>query len=1075
MDNYTVYHIHSDLSNLTAGTGADSVTKFVDYLDLAEKYGMNSFCFSEHGNQMNWIKKKQGIEKRGMKYIHGNEVYLTRHTDKQQGLIRDNYHYMLIAKNYEGVKELNTLTSKSFNRQDGHFYYNPRISFEELKSTSDNIIMTSACLASPLWRMYKNPKLKNELEDMLQWMGDNRHRMFLEIQYHTHPEQFEFNKLLHQWSKDLQIPLIAGTDTHALNREHQEARKIFLQSKGATYGNEDMFDLTFKSFQELVGMFESQRALPRNVYLEAIHNTNSMADMVEEFSLDKTPKYPKLYENPIEVFKQKINDGVVKRGIHQFPKEKRNEYYDRIKEEIDTYIKLDSVDYMLLQKKIIDWCHENEIYQGYGRGSVNGSLIAYVLGITEMDSIKHKLNFFRFLNPDRVSLPDIDIDFPPSRRQDVIDYLSGLDGVEFAEIITFNTLADKGSIREVGRALDMSLDVVDHIAKNIETDEKKFRKEYPDLFQYVDVLKGVIQSMGSHPSGFVVSPIDLDKHLGTVYTKESKHRVTSVNMKELDGENYVKLDILGLDNIELINETCKLAGIERLIPDNIDTSDLDVWKTLRESTLGVFQFEGDSAHAYLKTLFSDETLEKIHHDLGEVDYIDLLSLANGAIRPSGESYRYDLAKGITKDNGHEGLNQFLSETLGYMVFQEQIMRFLTDFCGFSGAESDSVRRGLAKKVGTEQFLPAIEAGFIETMRTQYDEDEEHAKQILQSFLKVIEDASDYGFSVNHSQPYSYIGYIGAYLRHHYPLEFLTVALNLRGNDLDKTTKIVHYAKQKRIEIKPIQFGKSRSVYSFSKDEQAIYKGIQSIKYLNAKVAEELYELAKKDYDRDNFVMLVVDMLEHTTIDTRQMEILIRLDFFQEFGRQEVLLEISKVMMDRKKPDGELYPEFVTVSLKYTKGHKEKTKQQRIANLENFEKAVRDHPPQKVSLHEQISFEKETLGYAVSTFEDVSESFAVVLDIDKKFTPKIVLYRVKTGEESVLKVNKKKFYQGDDDLLYVGDVIQILETAEKNGWKNVNGKWVQNPEAKDIWLEKCKLIRKSKERDAVLDNNCRSIV
>lgn len=408
MNNYTMYHIHSDISNLTAGTGADSVTKFTDYLDLAEKYGMNAFAFSEHGSVINWIKKKHEIEKRGMKYIHANEIYLTQSLNKEEGLIRDNHHYMLIAKNYDGVLELNKLTSNSYNREDGHFYYQPRISFEELKNTSDNILMTSACLASPLWKLYtKSNRLKNEgnlleatrmnneLEDMLNWMKKNRHRMFFEIQYHDHPEQIAFNQMLLRLSRELNIPLIAGSDCHSLNKEHAYARNLFLKSKGANYGDEDQFDLTFKSYSEFVQMFEKQNALPRNVYLEAIHNTNVMADMVEEFTLDKTPKYPRMYDKPIEIFQKKINEGVVKRGIDKFPKEKKKEYFDRIKEEFDTYVKLDAVDYMLLQKDIIDWCHSKEIYQGYGRGSVNGSLIAYVLGITEMDSIKHKLNFFR--------------------------------------------------------------------------------------------------------------------------------------------------------------------------------------------------------------------------------------------------------------------------------------------------------------------------------------------------------------------------------------------------------------------------------------------------------------------------------------------------------------------------------------------------------------------------------------------------------------------------------------------------------------------------------------------------------
>jgi DNA polymerase III subunit alpha len=1107
MDNYTVYHLHSDISNLTAGTGADSVTKYSAYLEMAEKYGMNAFAISEHGSVMNWVKKKEEIEKRGMKYLHANEVYLTQKIDRDDDgklkLVRDNYHYMLLAKNYDGVLELNKLTSNSFSKEDGHFYYNPRITFDELKNTSDNIIMTSACLASPLWRLHhkaydefgvKDQQAKMELEAMLQWMGENRHRMFLEIQYHSHPQQVAFNQMLLRLSRELNIPLIAGTDTHALNAEHAKARQLFLKSKGASYDDEDTFDLTFKSYEELVGMFEAQGALPRNVYLEAIHNTNVMADMVETFELDKTPKYPKLYDEPIEVFKEMINEGVKKRGVDQFPAEKKKQYFERIKEEFDTYIKLDTVDYMLLQKNIIDWCHANDIYQGYGRGSVNGSLIAYLLGITEMDSIKHNLNFFRFLNPERISLPDIDIDFPPSRRQEVIDYLASLDGIDFAEIITFNTKKLKGSIRLVGNGLDMPLDEVDLIAKAVETFNGKdriddsWKKRYPELFEYVEIMNGVIESMGSHPSGFVVSPIELATHVSTLYTKESKYRVTAINMKELDGENYVKLDILGLANIELINETCKLVGIERLTPDNLDTDDIAVWKSLADSTLGVFQFESESAYAYLKQLFSDETLENIKSNVGDVSYIDLLSLANGAIRPSGDSYRNRLAQGTPNDNGHPALNEALKDTLGYLVFQEQIMRFLTDFCEHTGAESDSVRRGLAKKVGTAQFLPKIEEGFIHYMVDHYGETKEHAKEILQGFLKVIADASDYGFSVNHSSPYSYTGYAGAWLRYHYPLEFLTTILNVMKDE--KVSKIMAFAKQNDFKVKPIQFGRSRAEYAFNREEQAVYKGISSIKFLNVKVAEELYTLSRmKEYDRNDWVALAKDIVDLTSADTRQMEILIRLDFFKEFGAKEVLLEVYLCMTDKKKADTVNYPDFadkevveekvmkktgevrktlktVKRPLKYDAGLKDATKLQRLENLRAYEEAVRANPPRKIELYEQIEFEKEKLGYAESTFPTVKGDLALVIGIDNiKFTPKVTLYQIKTGREYVAKVNKKLFWgYNDEQLLYIGDLIKIVDMGEEDGWKKDGKKWVRNPAVQELHLYKCGIVRPSVHRN-----------
>lgn len=550
-------------------------------------------------------------------------------------------------------------------------------------------------------------------------------------------------------------------------------------------------------------------------------------------------------------------------------------------------------------------------------------------------------------------------------------------------------------------------------------------------------------------------------------------------------------------NIELINKTCELAGIERLTPDNIDTKDMAVWKSFTDSTLGIFQFESDSASAYLKQLFSDNTLKNIRENVGDIDYIDILSMANGAIRPSGDSYRHQLADGLPKDNGHDALNELFKETLGFCIFQEQIMTFLTSFANHSGAESDSVRRGLAKKEGTEQFLPKIESGFISYMVDNYGETEDHARELLQSLLKVISDASDYGFSVNHSSPYSYTGYAGAWLRYHYPLEFLTTILNVMKDE--KASKIMAFANKKKFEVKPIMFGHSRADYAFNKEEGAVYKGIQSIKYLNYRVSEELYTLAQEnEYDKNDWVGLVKDILDKTSAQSNQMEILITLDFFKEFGEKEVLLEIYKTMSDNKKPNFDLYPEFapkevdivtekthkrtgvvtrkietktIKKPLKYSATLKEKTIIERLKNLREYEIAVRLNPPPKMSLYEQITFEREKLGYAVTTM-DVSPQVSVVLELNNlQYTPKVTLYQVSTGREYVVKVKKTKFWSYDQQLLYKGDIVKVLDVTQEDGWKKEENpetgkqRWVRNPNVKELHLQKVQLLRKSKERES----------
>lgn len=1081
--------MHSSLSNATSGQKADSTTNYDVYLKKAKEYGIKTFGFSEHGNILNHVKKKEDIEKHGMKYIHSVEAYLTEKIEydengKAVNLVRDNFHWVMMAKNYEGYKELNRLVSNSYYK-DGHFYYAPRITMEEMMNTSDNIIHTTACLASPLWQLNKEilgvgnkfadrteedkERAQNTLDNLVDWIADNKHRVFLEVQYHKDSEQIEFNQMLLRLSNKTGAKLIAGTDTHSFNDDYAETRKALLNYKGASYGNEDDYDLTFKSYDEVVEAFDKQGALLERTYMEAIHNTNILGEMIEEFEHDDTPKYPKLYDNPEEEFKKKINEGFIKRGLDK--KDNKQEYLDTIQMEYKVYKETGSINYMLLQKYIIDWCHENDIWQGYGRGSVNGSIIAYILGITEMDSVEHKLNFFRFINPERVSLPDIDVDFPPSRRGEVIEFLSTIEGIDFSEIVTVNSSKLKGSIRAMGGGIGMHIKEVDRIAKQVDEYTGKIPdnviNKYPELFRLVDTFNGTITSIGSHPSGFLVAPLNLKEHVGTMFTNKSKYKVSQLNMDELDGKNYVKLDILGLMNIELINETSKLAGIDRLTPDNLDTKDMDVWKSLAESTLGVFQFEGPAGEKYIEQLFRPKVLEKINKEHPELSYINLLSMANGAIRPSGNSYRGRLAQGMSNDNGHEALNELLKENMGYLLYQEDILNFLTKFAGFSGPEADTVRRGFAKKTGTQQYLPAIHNGFIKHMTEEYGETEENAEEILESFLQVIEDSSDYGFSLNHSQPYSYIGYAGAWLRHHYPIEFLTTSLNLE-EELDQVAKVIGYAKKIGVSIHPIKFGKSKALYTMDKENRAIYKGIDSIKFLNKRVAEELYDLSQEDKYLNgevDYIDLFVDIISRTSVNTRQAKILIELGFFDDFGSRAIMMNVWKAMtkdstsvpelINPKYADGRKYP------LLYSKSHKDNTKEKRLANIREYATEVEANPPKDKSVYEQIMFEIDSLGYANTTFPEVSNAYVMVLEMNLKYTPVIELYQLNTGRTMAVKIKKNKFYDANDEaILRKGDIIKIVSSHSEYGMQLVDGKWEENKSVTWRFIDKMAIVTRA---------------
>lgn len=936
-NNYVVYHLHTMLSN--GITNVDSVTYFQDYVDYAYSLGMKAMAFSEHGGILGWCKKKEAIENAGMKYIHAEEFYVTEKlwwydenevdalaesllgsneeeaqkeieeyvlsTRKQK---RDNYHCVLIARNYDGVRELNKLSSKAFNREDGHYYYVPRITFEELINTSDNIIVCTACLASIL--ASGNDRIK---EQFIAFLTLNKHRCFLEIQHHNVKEQKDYNVALWKLSQEIGVPLIAGTDTHALNEEHMLGRSILQKSKQIHFDNEDGWDLTFKTYNQLIEAYEVQNALPMDVVKEAINNTNVLADMIEEFKMDKSYKYPKLVEDNEQYIRQKIAEGIKEKGIDKYPN--YNEYLKQIEREMDAYKHNKALDFIILEQDYKSKVRKEDIHCGWSRGSVSGSIIAYILGITDVDSIKYDLNFDRFMNVERVSLADVDSDWFDNERYVVREHLFNDTRLNCCNIITFNTIQLKGAIKDVGRALGYSVGEAQDIANSVYVDEESGKETVPDevrnkhkeLFKYVDIVVGTITSIGRHAAGLVVSTNDLEADFGTLSLSTDPRPVSQIYMKEIDALNYVKLDILGLDCVGLIENTCRDIGIPYLSPDTLNFNDEEVWKDIAKDTALVFQFESGFASDFLKQCLSEKTINNIKKYNPNFSYLDVMAMASGAIRPAGASYRDELSKGVFNDNGNKQLNNFLAPTLGYLVYQEQIIGFLNKFCGYTMGQADVVRRHFSKKTGTENDIPMIKEGFVHTMTTDYNISEEEAEHIITNFLVVIKDASDYLFSRNHSIPYSMLGYACAWLRHYYPLETLTEALNIySGGNSDaakqKLENIKEYIKSKNITINPIKFGKSRSKFFYDRNGNSIYQGVAAIKNLNGKVAEELYELSQnKRYN--NFIDLLIDIKNTTSLQNDQLDILIKLDYFSDFGEINELTYITSkfnILYDKNK-------------------------------------------------------------------------------------------------------------------------------------------------------------------------------
>ena len=1031
MGNYTVYHLHTELSLL------DSCTNFKLYVDKAKELGQFAICFTEHGNCYDWIEKKEYCEEQGIKYLHGVEAYLTKELfeypeipdewyeahlgcdeketqeelseflEENKKKVRDNYHTILIARNYEGVKEINSLLDKS--TQDDHFYYKNRISFNEFKNISDNVIKISACLASPL------NKLRDET--LIPYYD------YLEIQPHINSEeQKEYNQWLYQMATKYNKPLIAGTDTHSLNKYKAECRSILQKAKHIVFTNEDKFDLTYKSYDELIDMFKMQGALPEEVYLEAIENTNKMAESVETFELDKSFKYAKCYDDDEAVLKQRVNEGYkdkVRRGVIK----KDPQYSINVKEEFRVFKKIGMLGFMLFMSDLVRWCWANGIPIGYCRGSVGGSTIAYLTDIIDVDPVVWHTVFSRFANEDRKELGDIDIDISPTQRHLVYEHIIDSFGADYtAYILAIGTISDKGTIDEIGRALDYSLDYVANIKKAYEVDPEKAKKDYPDLFYYFDGLLNTAVSQSMHPAGIIVSPITLPDNYGTFWADGK--RILQINMEECHEVSLNKYDLLGLKNVEIIKDTCALAGIPYPKSNEINWNDEKVWADLITSPAGIFQFEGDYAFKLLQSF--------------QPHKINDMSLVNAALRPSGASYRDRLLAHEINHNPSEIIDDLLKDNFGFLVFQEDTIAFLQKICGLTGSEADNIRRAIGRKQKDrlEKAMPSILEGYC----SKSDKPRAVAEEEAKAFLQIIEDSSNYQFGFNHSTGYSMIGYTCAYMRYYYPKQFIAAYLNNANNE-DDIINGTNLAQSKGIEIFPAKFRHSKDTYLPDEKENRIYKGVASIKFLNNDVANKLYDM--RDQTFDSFI----DVIKVFPGNSRQLDILIKLSYFEEFGKIGTLLRIvdlynlygGKKLLKKDKCDlpAELLSKYCT----------ETEKQWRVQDQDGLIKELCSMVPDvDVPLQSQIEWSKEYLGY-ISVVMPEKKDIGYVMDINTKYSPKLTVYQLWDGQTNTYKIQKRMF---EKQPFSSGAFLQF-RSEQRPKSKLIDGEWVKDYSQQELWI------------------------
>lgn len=456
----------------------------------------------------------------------------------------------------------------------------------------------------------------------------------------------------------------------------------------------------------------------------------------------------------------------------------------------------------------------------------------------------------------------------------------------------------------------------------------------------------------------------------------------------------------------------------------------------------------NTAQAYLKRLLSDKTISKLKKVQPNIDYITLLSMGNGAIRPAGESYREELANGDVRTYDNPAINEFMSSTFGFLIFQEQIIGFLNKYCGFSMGEADVVRRNFSKKLGTEGDIEKIKAGFIKTMKEKYDMPQKEAEKNIVSFLKVIEDASNYLFSLNHSQPYSYEGYVCGWLRYYYPLQFLTVALNINKNDEEKTAALIAYAHKEKIEIRSPKFRRSKADYFCDVKDNCIYRGLGSIKHMSADAAEDLYSIRDMQFKNFIEVLYAIQELPHKP-DSRQLNILIKIGYFEEFGKANALLKgveifnkyykCATIKLDKWIEEGysieQLAPYAEKITEKMARG---------LNNKEIILSILRTSRMPKTSAFDMCRWQIELLGYTTITDTKASIYDYIVTNIKetKYGTVYAKIYNLHYGVEREYRCNRK-YWSGLP--LVVGDAIRVILEEKDKMKKNEADNWVKTGE------------------------------
>ena len=952
--NFTHLHVHTEYSLL------DGSNKIKEYVDRVKALGMDSAAITDHGVMYGVIDFYRAARAAGINPILGCEVYVAPGSrfDREAGSGDDRYyHLVLLAENNQGYSNLMKIVSKGF--VEG-FYYKPRVDLSLLEKYHEGIIALSACLAGEVARFLTRGMYEDAKKAALRYQDIfGKGNFFLELQDHGIPEQQNVNQQLLKMHRETGIELVATNDVHYTLAEDAQPHDVLLcLQTGKKLADEDR--MRYEGGQYYVkSPEEMERLFPYAP--EALENTHKIAQRCHveiEFGVTKLPKF----DVPEGYTSWEYLNELCFRGLEERYQPVTEELKERLNYELSTIRNMGYVDYFLIVWDFIKYARDHDIMVGPGRGSAAGSLVAYTLGITQLDPIRYDLLFERFLNPERVSMPDIDVDFCFERRQEVIDYVRRKYGDDcVVQIVTFGTLAARGVIRDVGRVMDLPYAQVDTIAKmipqelNITIDKalqmnpelKKVyedQKEIHDLIDTAKRLEGLPRHTSMHAAGVVISQKDVSEYVPLSRASDGSI-VTQFTMTTLEELGLLKMDFLGLRTLTVIQNAVHLieqdTGV-KLDMQHIDYNDKKVLDSLGTGRSdGVFQLESAGMKNFMKEL-KPQSLEDVIAGIslyrpGPMDFIP--QYIRGKNRP--DTIKYDCPQ----------LEPILKPTYGCIVYQEQVMQIVRNLAGYTLGRSDLVRRAMSKK----------KAAVMEKERQNfvYGNEEEGVPGCIangiseQTANKIYDDMIDfakYAFNKSHAAAYAVVSYQTAFLKYYYPVEFMAA---LMTSVIEMPTKVAEYiqvCRQMNIKILPPDV--NRGAYGFSVDNGAIRYGLSAIKSVGRPVINALVE----EREANGEYRSLKDFIERLTgtVNKRAIENFIKagaLDCLEGNRRQKMLVYgqiVDSIAQEKKNSFAGQMSLFDLVS-----DEEKKEYEIRMPDVEEYDKEM------------ILAFEKDVLGIYLS--------------------------------------------------------------------------------------------------------------